>query len=70
MIARFAEHQVQLPGNFGSYQLVGWNIEPLAKRYILSFTLQHPLAADEISFSLIGFSSHQLDKVLYKSRAI
>ncbi|KAB1214860.1 Aspartic proteinase-like protein 2 [Morella rubra] len=32
MIARFAEHQVQLPGNFGSYQLVGWNIEPLAKR--------------------------------------
>ncbi|XP_062154924.1 aspartic proteinase 36-like [Alnus glutinosa] len=32
IIARFAEHRVQLPGTFGSYQLVGWNIEPLAKR--------------------------------------
>ncbi|KAM4117831.1 hypothetical protein ACB094_02G155500 [Castanea mollissima] len=32
IIAQFAEHHVQLPGTFGSYQLVGWNIEPLEKR--------------------------------------
>jgi len=32
IIARFAEHRMQLPGTFGSYQLVGWNIEPLAER--------------------------------------
>lgn len=32
IIARFAEHRLQLPGTFGSYQLVGWNIEPLAER--------------------------------------
>uniref|UniRef100_A0A2N9FF27 Peptidase A1 domain-containing protein n=1 Tax=Fagus sylvatica TaxID=28930 RepID=A0A2N9FF27_FAGSY len=32
IIAQFAEHRVQLPSTFGSYQLVGWNIEPLAKR--------------------------------------
>ncbi|XP_059457208.1 aspartic proteinase 36-like isoform X2 [Corylus avellana] len=33
IIARFAEHRVRLPGTFGSYQLVGWNIEPLAERF-------------------------------------
>ncbi|PSS21247.1 Aspartic proteinase-like protein [Actinidia chinensis var. chinensis] len=28
IIARLAEHRVQLPDTFGSYQLVEWNIEP------------------------------------------
>ncbi|KAK9990709.1 hypothetical protein SO802_025694 [Lithocarpus litseifolius] len=32
IIAQFAEHHVQLSGTLGSYQLVGWNIEPLEKR--------------------------------------
>ncbi|XP_057491725.1 aspartic proteinase 36-like [Actinidia eriantha] len=32
IIARFAEHRVQLPDTFGSYQLVKWKIEPLPKQ--------------------------------------
>ncbi|KAF7136394.1 hypothetical protein RHSIM_Rhsim08G0096600 [Rhododendron simsii] len=32
IIARLAEHRVQLPDTFGSYQLVEWNIEPPPKQ--------------------------------------
>ncbi|XP_040992292.1 aspartic proteinase 36-like isoform X3 [Juglans microcarpa x Juglans regia] len=50
MIARFAEHQVELPGTFGSYKLVRWSIEPLAKRYIYYSLIAH----DSITFLLLG----------------
>ncbi|KAI8534932.1 hypothetical protein RHMOL_Rhmol10G0135000 [Rhododendron molle] len=32
IIARLSEHRVRLPDDFGSYQLVGWNIEPPPKQ--------------------------------------
>ncbi|OIW09673.1 hypothetical protein TanjilG_11060 [Lupinus angustifolius] len=32
IIARLAEHRVQLPGTFGSYKLIDWNVEPPSKR--------------------------------------
>ncbi|XP_031102984.1 aspartic proteinase nepenthesin-1-like [Ipomoea triloba] len=32
MVSRLAEHHVHLPDNFGSYELVGWRIEPPPKR--------------------------------------
>ncbi|XP_042452749.1 aspartic proteinase nepenthesin-2-like [Zingiber officinale] len=32
IISRLTEHQVHLPENFGSYQLVGWNVEPPSRR--------------------------------------
>ncbi|KAJ7952793.1 Aspartic proteinase-like protein 2 [Quillaja saponaria] len=32
MIARLAEHRMQLPTNFGIYKLVEWNVEPRSKR--------------------------------------
>ncbi|XP_061342538.1 aspartic proteinase 36-like [Gastrolobium bilobum] len=32
IIARLAEHRMQLPGTFGSYKLIDWNVEPPSKR--------------------------------------
>ncbi|XLR50388.1 hypothetical protein HN51_001067 [Arachis hypogaea] len=32
IIGRLAEHHVQLPGTFGSYKLIDWNVEPSSKR--------------------------------------
>lgn len=30
---RLTEHRVRLPDNYGSYQLLEWNVEPPPKRY-------------------------------------
>ncbi|XP_027360669.1 probable aspartic protease At2g35615 [Abrus precatorius] len=32
IIARVSEHRMQLPGTFGSYKLLDWNLEPSMKR--------------------------------------
>ncbi|KAK4262362.1 hypothetical protein QN277_027932 [Acacia crassicarpa] len=32
IISRLAEHSMQLPGTFGSYKLVGWNVESPSRR--------------------------------------
>ncbi|KAL6993812.1 hypothetical protein U1Q18_052562 [Sarracenia purpurea var. burkii] len=32
IIARLAQHHIQLPDTFGSYQVFEWNIEPPPKR--------------------------------------
>ncbi|KAL5556854.1 hypothetical protein UlMin_039090 [Ulmus minor] len=56
IISRLEEHDVQLPDTFANYELVGWNVEPKAKR--TSWQQQYLAVTLALFVSLIiGFSA-------------
>lgn len=58
IIARLAEHRLQLPGTFGSYKLIDWSVEPPSKwnwwqQYYLVVALA-VLVASLLGLSILG----------------
>ncbi|XP_072977177.1 aspartic proteinase 36-like isoform X1 [Typha angustifolia] len=64
IISRLTEHRVRLPENFGGYQLVEWNVEPLSRRT----WLQQHLVAIIVGTLVAAVSSFSALLIWYISR--